>query len=154
MNRILLALGGALALALAVVAGAAPASAADHGDAPLTKANHAEDIADVYAFNDGPNVAFAVTVNPLAMPGDAPTFDAAGLYQIKIDNNGDASPDVTYNVTFGAPASDGTQSVKVLKATGAAADSLSNAGTQIISGTTTAATASGPSIATNGNIKL
>src|SRR5581483_2016996 len=153
MNRILLALGGALALALAVVAGAAPASAADHGDAPLTKANHAEDIADVYAFNDGPNVAFAVTVNPLSMPGVAPTFDAAGLYQIKIDNNGDAVADVTYNVTFGAPASDGTQNVTVLKATGAAADGTSNGGTQLIAGKTTAATAD-PVVNTKGSVKL
>lgn len=154
MKKILLAIGLLAAVGVTIVAVIMPAAGADHADAPLSKANHAEDIADVYAFSDGSNVTFAVTVNPLTLPGDAPTFDPAGLYQIKVDNNGDAVPDVTYNVTFGSPASDGTQSVKVLKATGAQADSLSAVGAQIIAGTTTAATASTPSIGTAGSMKL
>jgi Domain of unknown function (DUF4331) len=154
MKRLSFALGALAAIVFASLTVIAPAFAADHGDAPLSKANHAEDLADVYAFaGDGGNLVLAMTVNPLSMPGDAPTFDQSGLYQFKIDNNGDAVPDVTYDVTFGAPAADGTQTVKVQKATGAAADTLAASGSELISGSTTAATAS-PKINTNGNVKL
>ncbi|MDP9238639.1 MAG: DUF4331 domain-containing protein, partial [Chloroflexota bacterium] len=154
MKRLNLVLGALAAMVFASLTVIAPAFAADHGDAPLSKANHAEDLADVYAFGgDAGNLVLVMTVNPLSMPGDAPTFDQAGLYQFKIDNNGDAVPDVAYDVTFGAPAADGTQTVKVQKATGAAADTLSASGTELISGSTTAATAA-PKINTNGTVKL
>ena len=154
MNKVLLALSGVLALGAAAVAGFGPASGADHGDAPLAKANHAEDLADVYAFaGEGKNVVFVMTVNPLTMPGDSPLFDSAGLYQFRVDNNGDAVPDVTYNVTFGAAASDGTQTVSVKMANGASADTLSNDGSAVISGKTTAGTAT-PVVNTKGSVKL
>lgn len=154
MNKVLVLLSGMLALGAVAVAGFGPASGADHGDAPLVKANHAEDLADVYAFaGSGNDVVFAMTVNPLAMPGEAPLFDSAGLYQFRIDNNGDAVPDVTYNVTFAAAGSDGTQTVTVKKATGAGADTLSNGGTNVITGKTTAATA-GAHVNSSGGVKL
>ena len=154
MNRMLLLLSGMFALAAAIVAGFGPASGADHGDAPLAKANHAEDLADVYAFaGSGTNVVFVMTVNPLTMPGDTPAFDSAGLYQFRIDNNGDAVPDVTYNVTFAAAASDGTQAVTVKKATGAAADALSDSGTNVITGKSTAGTAAAH-VDSSGSVKL
>lgn len=154
MNKVLVLLSGMLALGAVAVAGFGPASGADHGDAPLVKANHAEDLADVYAFaGSGNDVVFAMTVNPLAMPGEAPLFDSAGLYQFRIDNNGDAVPDVTYNVTFAAAGSDGTQAVTVKKATGAGADTLSNSGTNVIAGKTTAATA-GAHVNSSGGVKL
>lgn len=154
MKKLLLLLSGLAAAGAVLVAAWAPASGADHGDAPLAKANHGEDLADVYAFAGASgNIVLAMTVNPLTMPGDTPTFDSAGLYQFKIDNNGDAVPDVTYNVTFGAADSAGKQSVTVKKATGADADTLSSTGTTLISGTTTAGTAA-PVVNTSGSIKL
>jgi hypothetical protein len=154
MKRTLILIGAIVAVAAAALAAIAPVSAADHGDAPLSKANHAEDIADVYAFNgEGGNVVLVMTVNPLTMPGDAPAFDQNGLYQFKIDNSGDAVPDVTYNVTFGAPDGTGAQSVKVQRAAGAAADQISASGTEIVAGMTTAGTAA-PVVNTNGNVKL
>jgi hypothetical protein len=154
MNKVLLLLSGARALGAVAVAGFGPASGADHGDAPLAKANHAEDLADVYAFaGSGKNVVFAMTVNPLTMPGDTPTFDPAGLYQFRIDNNGDAVPDVTFNVTFGAASSDGTQTVSVKAANGPDADALTNSGSAVISGKTTAGTAA-PVVNTKGGVKL
>lgn len=143
-NRLLrLALAPAIAIAaMAAFAGSA-ALAADHGDAPLTKANVALDINDIYAFEgDGDNVVFAMTVNPLTMPGDTPAFDASGLYQFKIDNDGDAVADVAYNVTFRAADADGVQAVTVKRAEGAAAGNLSDSGSTIISGETTVGTAS------------
>ena len=116
----------------AIVGGAGIVSAADHGDAPLAKANVPLDINDVYAFpGEGDNYVFIVTVNPLTMPGDTPAFDAAGLYQIKVDSNGDAVADVSYNVDF-----DGSGGVVVKKATGTDAATLNNSGNTIIEGDT------------------
>ncbi len=139
MKNTLLAAGGiAVSIATlgsALFAGAGIVSAADHGDAPLAKANAPLDINDVYAFpGAGNNYVFVVTVNPLTMPGDTPSFDGSGLYQIKVDNDGDAVADVSYNVDFNA--SSGTQTVAVKKATGSDAASLDNSGDTIIDGDT------------------
>ncbi len=141
MKRPLLLAAGAAVLGAALVAGFGSASGADHGDAPLAKANHQLDLADVYAFDGGNgNVALAFTVNPLSMPGDKPTFGTTShgsLYQIKIDNNADAVPDVSYNASFGEPDADGAQSVVVRRARGAQADTLSAGGDVVINGMTT-----------------
>lgn len=153
-KRLLLSIGALVALAGAAVIGLAPGSAADHGDAPLSKANHAEDLADVYAFGGASgNTVLALTVNPLTMPGDTPAFDPQGLYQFRIDNNGDATPDVTYNVTFGDPAADGSQAVTLRRVTGAQADSLSAAGSTLLTGKTTAGTAA-PVVNQKNGVKL
>ena len=137
MKRALIAVGGIAVLASAMFAGAGAAFAADHGDAPLAKANVPLDINDVYAFpGAGDNFVLAVTVNPLTMPGANPTFDADGLYQLKVDNNGDAIADVSYNVKFGPANSAGVQNVMVKKATGGDAATLNNSGSEIIAGTT------------------
>jgi hypothetical protein len=128
----LLAIGAGAILSAAV---AGPALAADHGDAPLAKANAALDINDVYAFDgEGDNVVFAMTVNPLTMPGDTPEFATDGLYQLNIDNDGDAVADVTYNVTFSG--SGGSQEVTLKKATGGDAGNLSDAGDTVATGGT------------------
>ena len=141
MKKLLLLLSGIVAAGAFAVNTVGPVTGADHGDAPLTKANHAEDIADVYAFaGSGDNVVFVMTVNGLAMPGETPAFDTAGLYQFQLDNNGDAIPDVAYNVTFGEVASNGQQNVSVKRATGAAADEVADNGAALLSGKTTAGT--------------
>jgi hypothetical protein len=137
MKKALIAVGGIAMLAATMLAGAGAVSAADHGDAPLAMANVPLDINDVYAFpGDSGNYVFAITVNPLTMPGDEPVFDASGLYQIKVDNNGDAIADVSYNVDFDAADSGGVQAVTLRKATGSAAASISNNGTEVLSGDT------------------
>jgi len=138
MRRLISLVGVAAVLAVTLIAGAGTTSAADHGDAPLAKANHALDIADVYVFG-GQNgrVVLAMTVNPLTMPGDTPTFDTAGLYQFKVDTNDDAVPDVSYNITFGTPDGDGSQTVTVRRAEGPQADELSDGGADVVTGSTT-----------------
>ena len=152
MKKLLLLVGGIAILITALVVGFGSASGADHGDAPLTKADHQLDIADVYAFaGQNGNLVLAMTVNGLAMPGETPSFgstDAGKLYQLKIDNNGDAIPDVSLNFSFAPVAADGTQHVVVRKAVGDQADTTSNGGTVLIEGGTTAA-GNAPAIATN-----
>ena len=57
------------ALALSVLSAASWAIAADHLDAPATKADPTADITDLYAFTDATNVVFALNVAPLATTG-------------------------------------------------------------------------------------
>ena len=53
-------------------------SAADHLDAPTTKANHRIDITDLYAFKSAGGTTLVLNVNPLTSPADSKTarFDS------------------------------------------------------------------------------
>ena len=99
----------ALALAALGILSLGPtARAADHLDAPSLTGNGQRDINDVYAFQSptNPNNAvFVVTVNPFAGQLSPSTFGENVVYDLLIDNNGDAQPDVTYSTTFSAPTS-------------------------------------------------
>ena len=62
-----------LVTALAVVgllAGHAAIRAADHADSPDTSEVNL-DVNDLYVFNQGDNVVFAMTVSPLLTPGES-----------------------------------------------------------------------------------
>jgi hypothetical protein len=65
MNRSTIAVLG-LACVAGIAAYARVAQSADHLDSPATKADPAADIADVFAFNDGANSVFAMTLFPAA----------------------------------------------------------------------------------------
>ena len=61
--------------------------AADHADSPDTSEGNL-DVNDLYVFNQGDNVVFAMTVSPLLSPGASTTAAALnpnGLYQFKLD---------------------------------------------------------------------
>ena len=64
MKKLLFLLSGIAAMSAVLVGTVGPTSGADHGDAPLAKANHPEDLADVYAFAGGGSgtVVLAITV--------------------------------------------------------------------------------------------
>jgi hypothetical protein len=101
MQRTLLSL--ALALACSNLA-----HAANHREAPITALDHKADITDVYAFRsyDGdptPKVTLIMGVDPLLEPGNGPSwfpFDPDILYELKIDNNHDARPDIAFEFRF------------------------------------------------------
>jgi hypothetical protein len=96
-----------LLLALLVI-GVPRAGASSHSEAPLTAKDRQIDCTDVYAFVH-PNAPDAVTIVtnwiPLEEPSGGPNYygfddrDAA-IYEIKIDNNGDAVEDLTYRFEF------------------------------------------------------
>ena len=99
----------ALGLALAAgVAGLGPsgAGASSHREAPLIAADPAVDNTDVYAFAspDRPGYAtFVANFIPFEEPNGGPNFypfATDAVYNINIDNNGDARPDVVYRWTF------------------------------------------------------
>jgi len=101
----------AAAASLAVVAGLfalAPLTggASSHREAPLVSADPQIDTTDVYAFvsEDRPNtVTLIASWIPFEEPGGGPNFYAWGNhvhYDINIDNDYDAKPDVTYRWVF------------------------------------------------------
>lgn len=88
------------ALALTVV------QASSHREAPLISADPLADNTDVYAFVS-PNAPDKVTLIANFIPFEAPyggpnffKFDDNVLYEIMVDNNGDAVEDVTFQFTF------------------------------------------------------
>src|SRR5437660_5085838 len=120
---------GALALTAFLVreGGPSAASAADHLDAPGLMppgGSVQSDITDLYAFKSASNPADSVLVLNVntgpagsnftfgrGIPGVGST--KAVLYNINIDNNGDAVTDVNLRVRFGQPAADGSQQFEV-----------------------------------------
>ena len=98
----------ALVLVGALVATFAPefGEASSHREAPLTAAQPQIDNTDVYAFvsPDDPNtVTFISNWIPFEEPAGGPNFYPFGTgvrYDIRIDSDGDARPDVTYRWTF------------------------------------------------------
>lgn len=76
----------------------------DHQDTPEVELNPRMDINDVYAFpgSSDDRVALVMTTSSPLTPGQTPTafFDPNLLYQIKVDNNGDAVEDLVLQITF------------------------------------------------------
>ena len=95
------------ALAGATLAlGALPAAASSHREAPAIAEDQFADNTDVYAFispNDPGKITMIANYVPLLLPGSGPNFykfSDSVRYQIRIDNDGDAVPDITYRWTF------------------------------------------------------
>lgn len=114
MSRVASIVSAAVILAV----GLAPLSvaAADHLDSPTVSSMGAADLTDVFAFstaNKTQSVLIA-NVNPGAgaLPNSTVYFGSGVQYYITVDTNGDASPDVTYYLRFGAP-SGGKQAVTI-----------------------------------------
>ena len=86
--------------------GASTSTASSHREAPLILNDPQADNTDVYAFvsPDKPDmVTLIANWIPFEEPAGGPNFypfSDNAHYNIKIDNNGDAKPDVTYRWTF------------------------------------------------------
>ena len=99
---------GSTALCVAVLACTAPAGASSHREAPNITKMPKIDNTDVYAFRSyepGRDAFTTVIANfqPGENPGDGPnyyTMDPDALYEIHIDNTGDAVEDLTYQFKF------------------------------------------------------
>lgn len=100
MNKTrIIALTAMLMLSTALVA-------SSHREAPLIKEDPTADNTDLYAFRspDNPDtVTIIANYIPLQEPSNGPnfyTFSDGAIYEIHIDNNGDAREDVTYRFQF------------------------------------------------------
>ena len=82
------------------------AQASSHREAPGISLDPAADITDFYMFlspEDSDKVVLLMNVIPLEPPGGGPNFhrfDDNVLYEIHIDNEGDAQEDITYQFQF------------------------------------------------------
>lgn len=82
------------------------AFSASHREAPVTALDTKADITDWYAFvsYDHPDrVTFILNVDPFLEPANGPNyfpFDPNVLYEMKVDNNQDGIPDVTFQFQF------------------------------------------------------
>jgi hypothetical protein len=79
--------------------------ASDHQDTPEVELSQRMDINDLYAFpgSSPDRIALALTTASPITPAQAASgfaFDPNLLYQIKVDNNGDAVEDYVFQVTF------------------------------------------------------
>lgn len=104
-----LASAGKLCAALGMLAGASSlAMASSHREAPGITKTPKVDNTDVYAFRSyepgrDAYVTLIANFQPGENPGDGPnyyTMDPDALYEIHIDNNGDAKEDLTYQFKF------------------------------------------------------
>jgi len=119
MRNPLLTRGRLLTIAFALgtvasVAGIGTLLASDHQDTPETELNPRMDINDVYVFpGSTPDRVTLVMTTSSPIAGQSASFDPNLLYQIKIDNNGDAIEDLVFQITFNT-GSGSAQSVKVV----------------------------------------
>ena len=91
---------------LALAAAVTPAFASSHREAPITALDQKADITDWYAFVDPGHpdrVVLILNIDPFLEPSNGPNyfpFDPGILYEMKIDNNHDGIPDVTFQFRF------------------------------------------------------
>ncbi|MBA3563323.1 MAG: DUF4331 domain-containing protein [Gammaproteobacteria bacterium] len=98
----------AASLAVAIIFAALPAQASSHREAPFITGMPKVDGTDYYMFNSyeaGREGFVTILANylPLQSPGNGPNyyaFDEDALYEIHIDNNGDAAEDITFQFRF------------------------------------------------------
>ena len=109
MAGVSLSLIAAAALLSISIGGSTPFSdASSHRESPMTVADPLADATDTYAFvspDDLNTVTLIANWVPLEEPSDGPNFYQFGdapdyVYGIKIDNNGDALPDVGFEWKF------------------------------------------------------
>ncbi|QDT11232.1 DUF4331 family protein [Stieleria marina] len=118
------------------IATAPSSEAADHLDSPSVTADGTLDINDVFAFQSPSNPSNSVlvlSVNPAAGVLSPTTFNSRSVYEINIDNTGDAVADVRYEVHF-ARLRRGSQRMLVLRDDGSVAASGSTGQNVAISG--------------------
>ncbi len=97
---------GATAASSAALLAPGTSTASSHREAPYTLSDPQADNTDTYAFvsPDNPNtVTLLANFQGFQEPGQGPNFypfDNKARYEIHIDNNGDAKPDITYRWSF------------------------------------------------------
>lgn len=103
-TTIIMGIVAALLLLTAVLLTQSSLFASSHREAPLISKDQFADTTDVYAFvpaGQTENVTFIASWIPFEGPEGGPNyyeFDDSALYDIYIDNNGDAVADITYTL--------------------------------------------------------
>ncbi len=96
----------AVAMAMVIFGLSKPVDASSHREAPFISGDPEADATDVYAFrspDDPDTVTLIANYVPLEVPAGGPTFYKFGdevLYEINVDNDGDARDDLTFQFRF------------------------------------------------------
>jgi hypothetical protein len=108
-----------------------------HLDSPLARQDIRLDITDLYLFRGEIGTVFVINVcHSIAGPVAAPGYHPEGMYEFKIDRDGDAVEDVTYRITFDARDAQGNQAFVLRCLRGAEAADPAAPGSVIARGTT------------------
>jgi len=117
-----------------------------HLDSPIARQDIRLDITDLYVFRGQTGTVFVINVcHSIFGPIPAPGYHPEGMYEFKVDLNGDAIEDITYRLTFNERDQNGKQSYVVRCIRGADAIDPHAPGTVVAQGITgdTVTTASG-----------
>jgi len=108
-----------------------------HLDSPLARQDIRLDITDLYVFRGEIGTVFAINVCH-SIFGEIPTagYHPEGMYEFKIDVDGDAIEDVTYRITFDDRDAAGKQRFVLRRIVGSEAPDPNAAGSVLVQGTT------------------
>jgi len=108
-----------------------------HLDSPLARQDIRLDITDLYLFRGEIGTVFVINVcHSIAGPVPVPGYHPEGMYEFKVDSDGDAVEDVTYRITFDARDERGNQAYVLRCLRGADAADPGAGGTVVARGTT------------------
>jgi hypothetical protein len=108
-----------------------------HLDSPLARQDVRLDISDLYLFRGETGTVFVINVcHSIAGPVPVPGYHPEGMYEFKVDRDGDAVEDMTWRVTFAPRDEHGNQSYVLRRLKGADAADPDAAGTVVARGTT------------------
>lgn len=108
-----------------------------HLDSPLARQDIRLDITDLYLFRGETGTVFVINVcHSIAGAVPAPGYHPEGMYEFKIDLDGDAVEDVTYRITFDARDAAGAQGFVLRRLAGPEAADPAAQGTVVLEGAT------------------
>lgn len=108
-----------------------------HLDSPIAREDVRLDITDLYAFRGETGTAFVINVcHSIAGDIPVPGYHPEGMYEFKIDLNGDAVEELTYRLTFDARDAAGRQRFVLRAIRGAGAVDPNAAGVFVTEGVT------------------
>jgi hypothetical protein len=108
-----------------------------HLDSPIARQDIRLDITDLYVFRGETGTVFAINVcHSIFGPIPTPGYHPEGMYEFKVDLNGDAVEEITYRVAFDQRDEQEKQRYVVRCARGSAAVDPHSAGTVVAQGTT------------------
>ena len=85
-----------------------------HLDSPIARQDIRLDITDLYLFRGETGTVFVINVCHSIFGGiPVPGYHPEGMYEFKIDLNGDAIEELTYRLVFGERGKDGKQTYTV-----------------------------------------
>ena len=108
-----------------------------HLDSPIARQDIRLDITDLYLFRGETGTVFVINVcHSIAGPIPVPGYHPEGMYEFKVDLDGDAVEDLTYRITFDARDASDKQRFVLRRIAGKEAADPNAAGTILARGST------------------